>query len=186
MHSGCKRKCSRPRASVGPGSFAIDRSLLAAPPFDRLQHSHSEIRLRNYRRIGPAFSLQFIHRQRCRAGSQGLLRSRENLLSLDSDGIRLDWYRFCCQPLRPVFRQLSASESHLPTRTTGLSVWSGVTLVGLGVIVILSSVLRHFQLIRELKSGIWIPGRVSRDAVLLGLLLAAAGIGMCVYLVLVH
>jgi uncharacterized membrane protein YidH (DUF202 family) len=49
------------------------------------------------------------------------------------------------------FRQLSATESHLPTRATGLSVWSGVTLVGLGVVVILSSVLRHFQLIRELK-----------------------------------
>jgi putative membrane protein len=84
------------------------------------------------------------------------------------------------------FRQISASESHLPTRATGLSVWSGVTLVALGVIVMLSSVLRHFQLIRELNSGTWIPGRVSRDAVMLGLLLAGAGIGMCVYLVLVH
>jgi putative membrane protein len=82
------------------------------------------------------------------------------------------------------FRQLSASESHLPTRATGLSVWSGVTLVGLGVVVILSSVLRYFQLIRELKSGTWIPGRVSRDAVVLGLLLAGAGIGMCIYLIL--
>jgi len=84
------------------------------------------------------------------------------------------------------FRQLSQSESHLPTRATGLSVWSGVTLVGLGVIVILSSVLRHFQLIRELKSGTWISGCVSRDAVVLGLLLACAGIGMCIYLILVH
>ena len=84
------------------------------------------------------------------------------------------------------FRQLSASESHLPTRATGLSVWSGVTLVGLGVVVILSSVLRHFQLIRELRSGTWILGRVSRDAVVLGLLLAGAGIGMCIYLILVH
>jgi putative membrane protein len=82
------------------------------------------------------------------------------------------------------FRQLSASESQLPTRATGLSVWSGVTLVGLGVVVILSSVLRYFQLIRELKSGTWIPGRVSRDAVVLGLLLAGAGIGMCIYLIL--
>jgi putative membrane protein len=84
------------------------------------------------------------------------------------------------------FRQLSANESHLPTRATGLSVWSGVTLVGLGVVVILSSVLRHFQLIRELKSGTWVPGRVSRDAVMLGLLLAAAGVGMCIYLILAH
>jgi putative membrane protein len=65
------------------------------------------------------------------------------------------------------FRQLSASKSHLPTRATGLSVWSGVTLVGLGVVVILSSVL-------------------SRDAVVLGLFLACAGIGMCIYLVLVR
>jgi len=81
------------------------------------------------------------------------------------------------------FRQLSASEFHLPTRATGLSVWSGVTLVGLGVVVILSSVLRHFQLIRELRSGTWILGRVSRDAVVLGLLLAGAGIGMCIYLI---
>jgi putative membrane protein len=84
------------------------------------------------------------------------------------------------------FRQLSQTESHLPARATGLSVWSGVTLVGLGVVVILTSVLRHFQLTHELKSGTWTPGRVSRDAVALGLILAAAGIGMCIYLILVH
>lgn len=84
------------------------------------------------------------------------------------------------------FRQLSQTEYHLPARATGLSVWSGITLVGLGVIVILASVLRHFQLIHELKSGTWTPGRVSRDAVVLGLVLAAAGIGMCIYLILVH
>ena len=84
------------------------------------------------------------------------------------------------------FRQLSASASHVPTHSTGVSVWSGVTLVGLGVIVILSSVLRHFQLIRELRSGTWIPGRVSKDAIVLGILLAAAGIGLCIYLILVR
>jgi putative membrane protein len=83
-------------------------------------------------------------------------------------------------------RQLSASESHLPTRSTGMSVWSGVTLVGLGVLVMLSSVLRHLQLIQELKSGTWAPGRVSRDGVVLGVILAGAGIGMCVYLVLMR
>jgi putative membrane protein len=84
------------------------------------------------------------------------------------------------------FRQLSLTESQLPSRATGFSVWSGVILVGLGVVVILTSVLRHFQLIQELKSGTWIPGRVSRDAVALGLILAGAGIGMCIYLILVH
>jgi putative membrane protein len=83
-------------------------------------------------------------------------------------------------------RQISAAESHLPARTTGLSLWSGVLLVALGVIVNLSAVYRHFQLIQELSSGTWRAGRVSRDAVILGLLLAAAGVAMAIYLMLVR
>jgi len=82
-------------------------------------------------------------------------------------------------------RQITATESHLPSRTTGLSLWSGVALVALGVVVNLSAVYRHFQLIQELSSGTWRPGRVSRDAVILGLLLAAAGVAMTIYLILV-
>ena len=81
-------------------------------------------------------------------------------------------------------RELSAS--HLPGQTTGLSLWSGVMLVALGVVVTLSAVLRHFQLVRELRSGTWRAGRVSTDAVILGLLLAAVGIAMALYLTLVR
>jgi putative membrane protein len=83
-------------------------------------------------------------------------------------------------------RQVSALESHVPARTTGLSLWSGVGLVALGVIVTLTSVLRHIQLVQQLSSGTWQPGRVSRDAVILGLILAAVGIGMAIYLMLVR
>jgi putative membrane protein len=83
-------------------------------------------------------------------------------------------------------RQLSAAESHLPARASGHSLWSGVGLVSLGVIVNLSAVIRHFQLIRELSHGTWQPGRVSRDAAALGLILAVIGIGMAIYLVLVR
>jgi putative membrane protein len=85
-------------------------------------------------------------------------------------------------------RQVTAAESHLPANqhTTGISLWSGVALVALGVGVTLSSVLRHIQLVRELSTGTWQPGRVSRDAVILGLILAALGIGMAIYLMLVR
>ena len=51
-------------------------------------------------------------------------------------------------------RELSAGASHLPAQTTGLSLWSGVLLVALGVVVTLSAVVRHVQLVRELRSGI--------------------------------
>ena len=83
-------------------------------------------------------------------------------------------------------RELSANTSRLPAQTTGLSRWSGVMLVGLGVIVTLSAVLRHVQLVRELRSGTWKAGRVSADAMILGLVLAALGIAMGIYLTLVR
>jgi putative membrane protein len=85
-------------------------------------------------------------------------------------------------------RQITAAESHLPANphTTGLSLWSGVALVALGVIVTLTAALRHVQLIHQLNTGTWQPGKISRDAILLGLLLAAIGIGMAIYLILVR
>lgn len=83
-------------------------------------------------------------------------------------------------------RELSATTARIPARTTGLSVWSGVILVSLGVIVTLSSVVRHIQLVRELRAGTWKAGRISADAVVLGLLLAALGIAMALYLTLVR
>jgi putative membrane protein len=83
-------------------------------------------------------------------------------------------------------RQFSASQSHMPAHTTGLSVWSGVALVSLGVVVNVSAVVGHVRLVRDLSSGNWVAGRVSRGAVALALLLAAVGVGMAVYLILVH
>jgi hypothetical protein len=59
-------------------------------------------------------------------------------------------------------------------------------LVALGVVVTLASVARHFQLVRELRSGTWKAGRVSTDGVILGLLLSSVGIAMALYLTLVR
>ena len=83
-------------------------------------------------------------------------------------------------------RQMGALESHLPAPATGLSLWSGVVLVGLGVLVNIGAVVRHVQLVHELRSRTWKAGRVSVEAVVLGLLLAAIGIGMAVYLMLMR
>jgi putative membrane protein len=83
-------------------------------------------------------------------------------------------------------RELRAGTSHLPASATGPSLWSGVMLVALGVVVTLASVARHFQLVRELRSGTWKAGRVSTDGVILGLLLSSVGIAMALYLTLVR
>ena len=84
-------------------------------------------------------------------------------------------------------RQLQSGNSGVSAHhTTGSSVWSGIAIVLLGVIVNVSAVIRHFQIVRELSSGAWVPGRVSTNAVVLAIILAAAGLGMAAYLILVH
>ena len=83
-------------------------------------------------------------------------------------------------------RQMAATESRPPAHATGLSVWSGVALVALGVIVNVSATRRHFQIVRELGSGTWVPGRVSKDAVALATLLAVVGVAMAVYLIVIR
>ena len=69
---------------------------------------------------------------------------------------------------------------------TGLSVYSGVGLVALGVIVNVSAVIEHFRTVREMRSGAWIPGRISRNAVILALVLALFGVGVGIYLLLLR
>jgi len=114
------------------------------------------------------------------------LAAERTFLAWIRTGLGLMGVGFAVSRFGLFLRELSASASHLPAHTTGLSVWSGVSLVGLGVIVNVSAVIRHFQLVRNLNSGMWKAGRVSTDAVVLGLVLAAIGIGMAVYLLLVH
>ena len=83
-------------------------------------------------------------------------------------------------------REMQSDETHMPIHTTGLSVWSGVAVVALGVIVNLTAVLSHISVVRKLKSGTWIPGQVSKSAVALAMVLALVGTGMTFYLLFVH
>ena len=83
-------------------------------------------------------------------------------------------------------RQMRATETHAAAHGSGLSVWSGVVIVALGVIVLASSILQHLRIVRELSTGTWMPGRVSWNAVVLASLLALVGIGMAVYLLILR
>ena len=83
-------------------------------------------------------------------------------------------------------REFRSSQTHTLVPSTGLSEWSGVALVALGVIVNVAATVRHVQLVQELSNGTWVAGRVSRNAVTLALLLAALGLALAVYLIFVH
>jgi putative membrane protein len=51
---------------------------------------------------------------------------------------------------------------------------------------VINAAVRHILIVRELRSGQWVPGQVSKSAVGLALLLALLGIGMALYLLLVR
>ena len=83
-------------------------------------------------------------------------------------------------------RQLHAAAAPQAVRSTGLSMVSGVAIVFLGVIVLVSSTMQHFTLIHELSTGSWQPGRISRNAVVLACCLTLVGLGMAIYLMIVR
>lgn len=83
-------------------------------------------------------------------------------------------------------REFTARQSQTKVTASTHSVLSGVALVALGVIVLVAATFRHFQVTRELASGQWVAGRVSRDAVVLAILLALAGLLLAGYLIFVR
>jgi len=80
-------------------------------------------------------------------------------------------------------REMRESDTHVQIHGTGLSVYSGVALVALGVVVNLTAVMSHVRTVRELRDGSWVAGQVSKNAVVLALVLAAVGVGMGVWLI---
>ena len=81
-------------------------------------------------------------------------------------------------------REMGANATHLTAHTMSLSVISGVALVAIGVVVVINAAVRHILIVRELRSGKWIAGQISKSAVGLAGLLALLGIGMGLYLLL--
>ncbi len=82
-------------------------------------------------------------------------------------------------------REMRATEMHVALHGPGISVYSGVALVALGVGVNVSAVTHHIRTVQELRKGTWVPGRISGMAVTLALLLALIGVGMGIYLLIV-
>jgi putative membrane protein len=64
------------------------------------------------------------------------------------------------------------------------SLWVGTAFIAVGVAMNLLSIRRHLRLAGELNRGQFAEHRPSREAVLLALFLALAGVAMAIYLTL--
>ena len=114
------------------------------------------------------------------------LAAERTFLAWIRTGLGLMGVGFAVSRFGLFLREMQASEAHAPVHSvihsTGLSVYSGVVLVALGVGVNVIAVMQHVRITRELREGTWVAGRVSMSAVVLGLILAAVGVGMVAYL----
>ena len=70
-------------------------------------------------------------------------------------------------------------------RQGGLSVYSGVVLVLLGVLVNAGAMVHQVRTVHALRSGRWVPG-IASQAMLLAGLLALLGLGMAVFLLVLR
>jgi putative membrane protein len=83
-------------------------------------------------------------------------------------------------------REFAGREGQARVATHIHPVLSGVALVVLGVVVLVTATYRHVQVTRDLSAGRWVAGRVSRDAVVLAILLALAGVLLAGYLLFIR
>jgi putative membrane protein len=78
-----------------------------------------------------------------------------------------------------------AAVGHAPPRhSTGISLGIGTTLVLIGVVVLLLAVFQHVQFLRRLDRGEAFQAPRWSLAVVVAVVLAALGVGMTAYLVL--
>ena len=98
-------------------------------------------------------------------------------------GLALMGFGFVVARFGLFLRELGMQQSQQHGRATGPSLWLGTGLVIVGVIVNISAVVTHIREVKLLSTGAWVPGRTSRTAIALALLLSLAGIGLAVYLI---
>jgi putative membrane protein len=107
------------------------------------------------------------------------------LLAWIRTGVAMMGFGFVVARFGLFLRELDVTGQHSPTHSTGISLWIGIALVVLGVLVNVLAALQHFRFLRRLdRREPFEPPRWPLGVVV-AVTLAALGIGMTVYLVLV-
>lgn len=99
-------------------------------------------------------------------------------------GLALMGFGFVLARFGLFLKEFAAARPDLAFKSTGLSIAIGTVLIFAGVAVNASSAAGYIGLIHELRRGAYEPGRVSRTAVAVALMLAFAGLAMGVWLLM--
>ena len=115
-----------------------------------------------------------------------LLAAERTYLAWLRTGLALMGFGFVVARFGLFLREIQLAQHMALQAHSGLSVWFGTALVGLGVVMEIAATFRHLKLVRQLQSGEPFQGHVSRTAIAVVVLLATTGIALCAYLIFVR
>jgi putative membrane protein len=113
------------------------------------------------------------------------LAAERTLLAWLRTGLALMGFGFVVARFGLFLQELAGTGQSVPSRHTGLSLWSGMTLVAFGVVLNLLAAVRYLQFLRRLERGEPDPASRWPLGFVIALLMAALGVGMTVYLLVV-
>jgi len=95
-------------------------------------------------------------------------------------GLALMGFGFVVARFAVFLREMAVSAPGHPIHAPGLSLWTGTSLIAIGVAVQVTAALNHIRVINRMNRGQDIVGRPSFAAVALALALAMVGLVMAI------
>ncbi len=123
---------------------------------------------------------------RRKAGLSDYLAAERTLLAWIRTGLALMGFGFVVARFGLFLEQIRTLRAAPPQQGGGLSLWFGTALIAAGVILNIFAGIHHLKTVHTLDSGETPGGRHTVPAVLVAFLLAAIGLAMTIYLVLIR
>lgn len=98
-------------------------------------------------------------------------------------GLSLMGFGFVVARFGLFLRELQVANLNIPTKSFGLSIWFGTTLIVIGVLANAVSAWQYVGLIRKLNRGDDNFNQPSSPAIIIAVILAVIGLAMAVYLI---